>query len=214
MRLRITMASRSQQRSSPKPRGHGGERREEILDAALGLFAANGVHAVSTRQIAQAVGVSQPTLYAYFATKDDLLEAVCVKAFGELERRSRNVAVGAEDNTLESITRGYVRFGLENPDAYRIAFMLESSLHRACEGAPAPKFVGRTAFLVLRDVVARTYAVSEDEVELVTQSWWAGMHGLTSLLIARPNFPWINRDTLIEAHVQSLHRAWSHLPRR
>jgi hypothetical protein len=27
---------------------------------------------------------------------------------------------------------------------------------------------------------------------------WAGVHGLTSLFIARPTFPWVRRDALIE----------------
>ena len=40
-------------RSPRKPKGHGAERREEILDAAQSLFAQKGVHAVSTRQIAE-----------------------------------------------------------------------------------------------------------------------------------------------------------------
>ena len=35
-------------RSPRKAKGHGGERREEILDAALSLFSEKGVHAVST----------------------------------------------------------------------------------------------------------------------------------------------------------------------
>ncbi|HEX2559547.1 helix-turn-helix domain-containing protein, partial [Phenylobacterium sp.] len=42
--------------SQRKPKGSGFERREEILAASLRLFGERGVHGVSTRQIAEAVG--------------------------------------------------------------------------------------------------------------------------------------------------------------
>ena len=45
-------------RSPRKAKGQGAERREEILAAALKLFTEFGLYAVSTRQIAQAVGIS------------------------------------------------------------------------------------------------------------------------------------------------------------
>ncbi|WP_235900413.1 TetR/AcrR family transcriptional regulator [Lolliginicoccus suaedae] len=50
--------------------------REEILDAAAELFTNRGYASTSTRRIADAVGVRQATLYHYFRTKDDILEAL------------------------------------------------------------------------------------------------------------------------------------------
>lgn len=52
------------------------ERREEILRAGLDLFALNGFHGTSVRQIARAVGVNEATLYHYFPSKDAILQAV------------------------------------------------------------------------------------------------------------------------------------------
>jgi hypothetical protein len=40
--------------------------------------------------------------------------------------------------------------------------------------------------------------------EQLAQSLWAGMHGLVSLLIARPEFPWVERETLIRGHLDLL----------
>jgi hypothetical protein len=42
------------------------------------------------------------------------------------------------------------------------------------------------------------------DVTLLTQSLWAGLHGLVSLLIARPDFPWEERETLIARHLELL----------
>lgn len=38
------------------------------------------------------------------------------------------------------------------------------------------------------------------------QVLWAGLHGLVALLIARPEFPWVDREKLIATHVAMLAR--------
>ena len=50
--------------------------RQEVLDAAGELFTTRGFAATSTRQVAEAVGIRQASLYHYFRTKDDVLEAL------------------------------------------------------------------------------------------------------------------------------------------
>ncbi|MFN2217094.1 MAG: helix-turn-helix domain-containing protein, partial [Anaerolineae bacterium] len=52
-------------------------RRREILDAAHQVFAERGFHDTRMSDIAQVAGVSQGTLYHYFASKDDLFLALC-----------------------------------------------------------------------------------------------------------------------------------------
>ena len=212
--MSVTSAPRAEGRSDRKAKGQGAERREEILAAAVTLFASEGVHAVSTRQIAQAVGISQPTLYAYFATKDDILNEACQMAFAELSMRVRRALAerATGDDDMAVIGREYIRFGREQPDAYRIAFMIESSGGAA--SAKPHKMAGLGAFQVLRDYVERTFAVDAATVDLISQSCWANMHGLVSLLIARPNFPWVDIATLADAQVDATRRAWSHMPRR
>lgn len=49
---------------------------EEILHAASRLFATKGFGGTSTREIAAAAGLRQPSLFHYFATKDAILEAL------------------------------------------------------------------------------------------------------------------------------------------
>ncbi len=48
----------------------------------------HGMQAVTTRQIAAAVGVSQPSLYAFFPNKQALEAEVCTRAFEELTSRT------------------------------------------------------------------------------------------------------------------------------
>lgn len=55
-------------------------RKEQIVAAAVELFAENGFDG-STRDIAQRAGITQPLLYRYFPSKEDLIEAVYEKVY-------------------------------------------------------------------------------------------------------------------------------------
>ena len=200
-------------RSPRKAKGHGGERREEILDAALTLFSEKGVHAVSTRQIAELAGISQPALYAYFATKDDMAAELCVRAFAILIERMTAARVDHQPTpeNFERTLRVYVDFGVENPNPYRVAFMIEKSQHGEFleKTAGRPLIAGLEAFGLFRDMVGEYQAAGLtvlDDAQLATQTLWAGLHGLVSLLIARAEFPWVERETLIAAHIAMLRR--------
>ncbi len=57
-------------------------RREQILEAAVTLFAEQGFDGTSTRQIAAAVGVTEGLIFHYFPTKADLVSAVLESRHG------------------------------------------------------------------------------------------------------------------------------------
>lgn len=189
--------------SARKARGQGAERREEILAHAQRLFAAHGVQSVTTRQIAEAVGVSQPTLYAHFPTRSDLLRQVSLRAFAQLEAQAE-AARGVSGDAMETMIRTYIAFGLENPDAYRIAFMLEGLHDQAAPHPPEDGRSGLDAFGHLRSILADRLGWDHPDLEAAAQSLWAGMHGLVSLFLAREGFPFIDRRRLIDWHVAAL----------
>jgi AcrR family transcriptional regulator len=54
-------------------------RRNQILDAAAAVFAEKGFHRATTKEIARAAGVSEGTIYNYFASKDDLLIGIMTR---------------------------------------------------------------------------------------------------------------------------------------
>lgn len=59
-------------------------RRSQILDAAAQVFAEKGFHRASTKEIASAAGISEGTIYNYFASKSDLLIGIMTR-LAELE---------------------------------------------------------------------------------------------------------------------------------
>ncbi|MBI3994149.1 MAG: TetR/AcrR family transcriptional regulator [Candidatus Lambdaproteobacteria bacterium] len=70
----------------------GDERREAILKAAVPLFAQKGLHAVKTRELARAAGVSEALLFKHFASKEALYAAMQQHAHGAEERDPRAAA--------------------------------------------------------------------------------------------------------------------------
>ena len=56
------------------------ERRAQIVDATLSLLATTPVARITTRQIAEQVGISQPALFRHFESREALLSAVVDRA--------------------------------------------------------------------------------------------------------------------------------------
>ncbi|AHE56751.1 TetR/AcrR family transcriptional regulator [Sphingomonas sanxanigenens] len=181
-------------------RRSAGQRREEIIAAALTLFTRYGVYNVTTRQIARAVGISQPSLYAHFASSAEIAEEICVRGFSDLSQELSAAFAAANGRTdrLKQAARAYIAFGLDNPDVYRIAFMLEKPWEEANHEGGRVMEAGLGAFNLLAETVTQDM---DDGGRLAAQSIWATLHGLVALLIARPHFPWVDRDALISAQV-------------
>ncbi|MEU1851541.1 TetR/AcrR family transcriptional regulator [Streptomyces sp. NPDC019990] len=58
---------------------------DRIVETARALVDAEGLAAVSTRRLAAELGVSGPSLYNHFRTKDEILEAVADSVSGQVD---------------------------------------------------------------------------------------------------------------------------------
>ena len=161
---------------------------------------------VSIRAIAKAAGVTPPSIYLHFADKEGLLLEVCNRRFAELNRRM-DEAGGAHDDPVESLGargRAYIRFALEHPEHYRVLMMTKGELIEPEEG-PEP-MQGRIAFDRHVEAVARCIesgAFRPDDPLAVAIDLWAGVHGLASLAITLPGFPWPDMDATIDHLMES-----------
>jgi TetR/AcrR family transcriptional regulator, regulator of cefoperazone and chloramphenicol sensitivity len=68
--------------TTAKPRAHGEQARQRLLDAALRLFANKGFAKTSTREIAQAAGANIAAIRYYFTDKEGLYRAAFVEPMG------------------------------------------------------------------------------------------------------------------------------------
>lgn len=99
------------------------QRREAIVDAAVQLFAQNGFRGTTTRQIAAAVGVSEPVLYMHFANKGDLYTAIIEKLVGGCSMALPAIQAGADDREfLTSLATGMVEWHEHDPARVRLLF--------------------------------------------------------------------------------------------
>ena len=93
-------------------------RRDEILEIAVGLFAARGYHGVSMDDIGAAAGVTGPALYHHFAGKEAMMVAALIPVSenllaGGMARVSEHV--GQPRELLDSLVDFHVDFALANP---------------------------------------------------------------------------------------------------
>ncbi|MDM4721661.1 TetR/AcrR family transcriptional regulator [Micromonospora sp. WMMA1363] len=93
-------------------------RKDEILEIAVGLFAARGYHGVSMDDIGAAAGVTGPALYHHFAGKEAMLVAALIPVSEGLLAGGRERSAGHPDDpraALESLIDFHVDFALANP---------------------------------------------------------------------------------------------------
>jgi AcrR family transcriptional regulator len=186
-------------------RGEGDRLRGEILVAAEDLLVETADEsAVSIRAIADRVGVTAPSIYRHFPDKDTLLLHVVESIFGRLDEALEAAAVGATDPFDEILRKGraYVGFGLSHPEHYRILFMCPNDRKKDMD-LDGPAVAGSTAFNHLQETVLRMQAVTSRGVEFpdpfaMTCAIWSGVHGITSLRISMPSFPWPPIDEQLE----------------
>ena len=86
-----------------------GERMEQTLDAAHGLFAERGYAAVTMEEIAVAVGVTKPLLYTYFGNKERLYIA-CMERAGDALTETVAQAVAATASPGDALGAGVGAF--------------------------------------------------------------------------------------------------------
>jgi AcrR family transcriptional regulator len=83
--------------------------RSQLLEAAARLFAERGYDAVSMRDIAKAVGVTQANLYYHFQDKADLIQATLAQVFGAGAQRLESWLSEHPGDRLDAFVRWFVR---------------------------------------------------------------------------------------------------------
>lgn len=78
-------------------------RRAKILETAVQLFAQNGFHGTSTRQIAAAAGITEGLIFHYFPTKNHLLEAILASDHSYFNDLRAILANAAQDEPVEAV---------------------------------------------------------------------------------------------------------------
>ena len=103
----------SSDEAEKQTRGHKkkARTRRQLLDAALKIYAHKGAGELALNELAQEAGVSNGTVYNYFRTKEEVLEAASLMQAEALSNEITRVSRGVED-AAERIAIGIRAFVL------------------------------------------------------------------------------------------------------
>jgi len=163
-------------------------RREEILDAAMEVFAEQGYHGASTDEIARRAGISQPYVFRLFGTKKDLYIAVDSRCFRQTLEIFQRAAEGKRgEEALHAIGEAY-RELLRSDRTYLRGQM---QAYAACDDPEICQAV-RNGF---GDLVTYVERVSAADPERVASFFASGMlmNVLASMGLQQPTEPWAQR---------------------
>lgn len=172
------------------------DRRAEIISAARGVFAREGYEKTSMRAIAAALSLSPTALYLYFENKEQLLAEVCRESVEHLLALLEHALAAHPDpvEALKAACQAYIDFGCAHPEHYRLLMMMPGSPQVEGRLEPSSQRVldhlGDRAFQVIGDGVARAITagrLKDVNIQATTELLWAGMHGVTALLITLPS---------------------------
>lgn len=100
------------------------ERRRQLLDVALHVFAEKGFHGGSMNDVAEAAGVTKPVLYQHFASKQSLYRELVNDLGAGLERAIVEAVahVDGPRQQVEAGFRAYFRWATSQGAAFRVLF--------------------------------------------------------------------------------------------
>jgi AcrR family transcriptional regulator len=177
------------------------ELRGEIREAARAIFVRDGYRSFSMRKLAAAIGYSPGSIYLYFRNKEDLFRSLVDESFSRLSESLEVLAGEPRNDPVARLKHGlslYVDWGCSHPNDYQIAFLLP-------DAGPGPYKTHR-AFDALRSMVAHCLPAGNarrERVETASQAIWSAVHGITSLLIQRPSFPWHSKASVVRQVIES-----------
>jgi AcrR family transcriptional regulator len=183
-------------------RGEGERLREEILDATTDLLIEVGsADKVSTRAVARRVGCSSPALYLHFPDKAALVYATCERQFQTLGQLI-DEAVGKVDDPVGKLrvaARVYTDFAVDHPEQYRV-MMMDSTygqLYQANLNELGNEAGLASVLAALTDGIDKGVFVAGDPY-LMAVGLWASIHGMASLVLAKPGIEWPATDELVD----------------
>ena len=184
--------------------------RQEILDAARDILAREGYEGLSMRKVARRIDYSPTAIYLHFKDRDDLVSTVCEELMAGLARELQQIADRHSDPlvALRKGLRRYVEFGLKHPQHYQATFGVPHGGDAETDARHhAPGKLAMQAFEFLPGLVGecvKQKRLAKVDVRTASCALWAGVHGITSLLIVLPNFNWGDPDKVVDQLVTTL----------
>jgi AcrR family transcriptional regulator len=176
---------------------HHGDLRRALVAAATELASADGPDGVALREAARRVGVSPSAAYRHFPSREGLLAVIASAAREDLARRMLDAMAAATDGAgqarerFRACGREYVRFALEEPGLFAVAFRpCPPGVYVPDDPSPYAVLSGSLDELDAAGLLAVPRAGAEEYA-------WAAVHG-AAVLLGSGAIPPADRDRVIE----------------
>jgi AcrR family transcriptional regulator len=185
---------------------HGRERKQQLVDAAAELFAANGYAATRVQDICRRAGVAKGLFYWYFPTKQDLF----VELVRSMRLRLRKAQAAAMDPAADAVVRlrqgteASVRFQLEHAGYFSLLDVERTDAGHAAVLAEGGDVYLRDVLALVREAQARDLVDPAEPpdalahgvlgaVSSLTHAWRTGRIGLAADDLASFVGTWVER---------------------
>lgn len=162
---------------------HHGDLRTALIDAGLHLTQTGGPEALTIREATRQVGVSPNAAYRHFVDREALLGAVATAIQHRMAARmARRHSAGAAER-LRAVGLGYIKFALDEPGWFTVAFFSADPVGLNEETASAPPYL---ALVDVLDAMVEDGTLSPDRRAGAEWPCWSAVHGFAELALRGP----------------------------
>ena len=216
----LAVGDGSPRRTSPRARRASRDTREALLDAALAQFSRKGFGGTSIRDLAEAVGIRESSVYKHFSSKQAILDALIEWADERLGAAAADLgtttAAGADaaaayeaasEESLLAIARGMLDVVLHDPQLALLRRLLTVEQYREADAAARyhDYFIARP--LAFQTDLFRSLLATDDfreglDPEQVALAFFGPVH----LLIGLAESDERRADALLAGHIRHFRR--------
>lgn len=174
-----------EKRTSPY---HHGNLKEALLQTALEIIDAQGLDAITLRDLTQRLGTSRTAVYRHFASKEALILGVIEKGYEQLDSLFTPIfqdRIHTVAERFERMGRAYLDFAIEHPNLYRLLFgeKFRQEREEICDYKNEHQAAGLYALVGLLVEAQEEGTIARENPIVQAATVWASIHGLASLLI-------------------------------
>lgn len=148
-------------------------KKDEIVNAALGITRERGIGAVTAREVAAVLGASSKVIFGLFENMGELTREVITAAGGVYEKYLKEDMAEGKYPPYKASGMAYIRFAKEEPELFRLLFMRD----RTNETVKAD---GSIEDII--KIIMDANGIERKKAELLHLEMWIFTHGIATMI--------------------------------
>lgn len=162
---------------------HHGDLRTALIDAGLHLTRTGGPDALTIREATRRVGVSPNAAYRHFVDREALQAAVATAIQHRMAARMARKRDSDATDRLRAVGLGYIKFALDEPGWFTVAFFSADPVSLSEQTASAPPYL---ALVDVLDAMVEDGTLAPDRRAGAEWPCWSAVHGFAELALRGP----------------------------